>query len=169
MAKYSKKLTNRIVELLKSDTYTIVEICRMCNITPFTYHYWIKNHPEFAEVIQEAKDERMQLFVLEARKSLLKKIQGYEVEEKKTVTVDSGKKNGDGNPVPKIKEQTIIKKHIQPDTVAIIFVLTNGAPDEFKNRQFSEVTGKDGKDLIPARVLTKAEAKEFIQKLEDEF
>jgi len=32
-----------------------------------------------------------------------------------------------------------------------------------------ELTGKDGKDLIPARVLTKKEAKEFLNKLEGEY
>lgn len=33
----------------------------------------------------------------------------------------------------------------------------------------AEITGKDGKDLIPARILTKKEAVELMQKLEDEF
>lgn len=32
----------------------------------------------------------------------------------------------------------------------------------------TELTGKDGKDLIPARVLTKEEAKELLNKLDNE-
>lgn len=70
----------------------------------------------------------MQFFVAEAQKSLLKKIQGYEVEESKITYVDSGKpvvdENGKEKQKPKIKEKTIVKKHIQPDTAAIIFTLT---------------------------------------------
>ena len=33
----------------------------------------------------------------------------------------------------------------------------------------SELTGADGKDLVPARILTKEEAKEYLSKLENEF
>ncbi|MDR2652251.1 MAG: hypothetical protein LBC68_08055 [Prevotellaceae bacterium] len=148
MAKYNKKITKKIIELIKSDTYTIAEICRAVNISEVTYHYWINNYKEFAEAVETAKDEHMQMLVFEARKSLMKKIKGYEVDEKRIVTVDSGKKDETGKAIPKIKEQTTIKKHIQPDTAAIIFTLTNGAPEEFKNRQYNELTGKDGKDLF---------------------
>ena len=41
-----------------------------------------------------------------------------------------------------------MKKHIQPDTAAVIFTLTNGDPTRWRNRQTTEVTGKDGKDLF---------------------
>lgn len=33
----------------------------------------------------------------------------------------------------------------------------------------SELTGADGKDLVPARILTKEEAKEYLSKLENDF
>jgi transposase-like protein len=142
MAKFSKKTTEKIVELVKSDTYTIAEICRQVGISQRTYHLWIEEHPDFAEAIEQAKDERMQFFVIEAKKSLLKKIKGYDVVETHVTTVP-GK---DGNPV--IKEQKNVKKHIQPDTAAVIFTLTNGDPEHWRNRQSTEVTGKDGKDLF---------------------
>ena len=142
MAKFSKKTTEKIVGLIKSDTYTIAEICRQVGISQRTYHLWIEEHPDFAEAIEQAKDERMQFFVIEAKKSLLKKIKGYDVVETHVTTVP-GK---DGNPV--IKEQKNVKKHIQPDTAAVIFTLTNGDPEHWRNRQSTEVTGKDGKDLF---------------------
>ena len=84
----------------------------------------------------------MQMFVIEAKKSLLKKIRGYEVTETSVTTIP-GK---DGK--PKIKEQKTNKKHFQPDTAAIIFTLTNGDPEHWKNKQTTEMTGKDGKDLF---------------------
>lgn len=148
MAKFSKKMVDKIVGLVKSDTYTIAEICRQVGITPKTFHQWKEEHPEFGQMIVDAKDERMQFFVQEAKKSLLKKIQGYEVTETKVVTVPGKVKDEKGNPKPIIKEQTNTKKHIQADTAAIIFTLTNGDPDHWRNRQSTEVTGKDGKDLF---------------------
>lgn len=142
MAKYNKKTIDAIVGLIKSDTYTIAEVCRQIGITQKTYHQWIADHPEFAEVVEQAKEERMQSMVQEAKKSLLKKIKGYEVTETAVTTIP-GK---DGKPT--IKEQKTTKKHIQPDTAAIIFTLTNGDPEHWRNRQSTEVTGKDGKDLF---------------------
>lgn len=148
MAKFSKKTVEKIVGLIKSDTYTIAEICLQVGITPKTYHQWVNDYPDFADAIEQAKDERMQKMVIEAKKSLMKKIQGYDVTETKVVTVPGTKEDEKGNPKPIIKEQTTTKKHIQPDTAAIIFTLTNGDPTRWRNRQTTEVTGKDGKDLF---------------------
>lgn len=142
MAKYGKKTVERIVGLIKSDTFTIAEICRQVGITPKTYHQWMNDYPDFAKAIEEAKAERVQMFVIEAKKSLLKKIQGYDITETSVTTIPN--KNGE----PKIKEQKTVKKHIHPDTAAIIFTLTNGDPEHWKNRQATEVTGKNGKDLF---------------------
>ena len=155
MAKFSKKTVEKIVGLVKSDTFTIAEICRQVGITPKTFHQWRNDYPDFAEAIEGAHEERMQLFVQEAKKSLMKKIQGYDVTETKVVTIPGKQKDESGKPKPVIKEQTTTKKHIQADTAAIIFTLTNGDPDHWRNRQSTEVTGKDGKDL-------------FLQKTDDE-
>lgn len=144
MAKYSKKVVERIVGLVKSDTYTIAEICQQVGISQATFHRWQEEHEDFALAIEEARESRMQFFVQEAKKSLLKKIQGYDVTETKVVTVPN--KNDPNRPT--IKEQTTTKKHFQPDTVAIIFTLTNGDPAHWRNRQTTEVTGKDGKELF---------------------
>lgn len=164
MGKYNKKIVSRIVELVKADTYTIAEICRMVGITPKSYHEWMNEHEEFAQAIQDAKDERMQTMVLEAKKSLMKKIKGYEVTETKVVTIPGKKKDANGNPQPEIKEQTTTKKHIQADTAAIIFTLTNGDPEHWRNRQTTEVTGKDGKDLFATK--TDEELDTIIQDLQ---
>lgn len=142
MAKYNKKTIEQIAQLIRSDTYTIAEVCRQVGITQKTYHQWIAEHPEFVEAVELAKAELMQNLVKEAKKSLLKKIRGYEATETAVTTIP----DKDGN--PKIKEQKTYKKHIQPDTAAIIFTLTNGDPEHWKNKQSTEVTGKDGKDLF---------------------
>ena len=168
MAKFSKKTVEKIVGLIKSDTYTIAEICRQVGITPKTYHQWVNDYPDFADAIEQAKDERMQAMVIEAKKSLMKKIQGYDVTETKVVTVPGTKKDEKGNPKPIIKEQTTTKKHIQADTAANIFTLTNGDPEHWRNRQTTEVTGKDGKDLFASKTDEElaAEIEELQRKLE---
>nr|DAO06526.1 MAG TPA: terminase small subunit [Caudoviricetes sp.] len=160
MAKYNRKVVERIIGLLKSDSYTIAEICQQVGISPATYHRWQDEHEDFRQMIDEAHDARMQFFVLEAKKSLLKKIQGYEVTETKVVTVPT---KGDPSK-PTIKEQTTQKKHVAPDTAAVIFTLTNGDPSRWRNRQTTEVTGKDGKDLFKS--LSDEELDKQIKELE---
>lgn len=162
MAKYSKRILKKITDLIKSDSYTIAEICVNVGISESCYYNWQATIVEFGDSIQKAKDEFIKKNLVECEKSLVKIIKGYEYEEKKTVTID------DGAGKPKIKEQTITKKVISPNLGAIIHFQTNKDPNNWKNRQSSELTGKDGKELIPARVLTKKEAQELLSQLEDE-
>jgi transposase-like protein len=144
MAKYSKKIVDSICKLIKSDSYTIAEVCSQVGINQDTYFVWKREKPEFSEAVKKAEDERRAFFALEAKKSLLKKIQGYEVDETKTVYVDDKK---EGLSKPKIKEKTITKKYIQPDTAAIIFTLTNCDSENWKNRQSNEVKIADSVEV----------------------
>ncbi len=170
MAKYTKKMVDRIVEFVKTDTFTVAEICVKVGISRRVWYQWVDEHPEFAQALEDAARERLDKLVLEAKKSLMKKVKGYDAQETKVTTVPSGKLDVDGKtPIPKIKEQITTTKHVAPDTGAIIFVLTNGDPEHFKNRQNAELTGANGEPLIkPARILTKKEAKEFMKQLEDD-
>lgn len=152
---YSKKLVRKITDLIRSDSYTITEICDIVNISRASYYNWLDIKEGFAEAIEKAHDARMETFVAEAKKSLLKKVTGYTVQEKQIITVPSKEKDKNGKSKPRIKEQKITDKHYQPDTASIIFTLTNGDPERWRNRQHSEVTGKDGKDLIPETDLSR--------------
>ncbi len=148
MKKYSKKVAERILAMIRADTYTITEVCNNVGISRQTFYRWQTDNPEFAQAVEDANNELLDKMNVEAKKSLMKKIQGYEVTETKVVTVPGKGKDERGNPKPVIKEQTTTKKHIQPDTAAIIFTLTNCDPDNWKNRHSSEITGKNGKDLF---------------------
>lgn len=150
MKKYNSKKADQIVELFRTDTYTVFEICRIVKISKSTLYRWMSEYPDFAQAIEDAKDERAQILVVAAKKSLRRKIEGYDVTETRVVTVPHKEKDKDGKTIekPRIKEQITTKKHIQPDTAAIIFTLTNGDPDHWRNRQSTEVTGKDGQDLF---------------------
>lgn len=129
MAKYSKKIVKKITDLIKADSYTVAEICSLSGISESTFYEWQASKAEFSESLSRAREQFDEVIIKEAKNSLRKKVNGYEVDEKKTVYVN-GK---DGKAA--IKEQTIIRKHFQPDTEAIKFVLTNKATDEYKNRQ----------------------------------
>jgi hypothetical protein len=139
-SKYRKSIADRICELIRSDTYTIREICKTVNIGIETYYEWKKAFPEFSESIKRALDERDLKFVNEARKSLLKKLTGYRETEEKTTYVISQ----DGTPT--VKERTEQAKYFQPDTVAIIFTLCN--KDGWTNKYAAEVSGKGGENLF---------------------
>ena len=145
MAKYNKRIVKRITDLIKADSYTISEICSLSGIDEATYYRWKNDKSDFCEAVEKARKQFDDILVKEAKNSLRKLVQGYDVEERKTVYVENQK---DNQGKPKIKEQTVTKKHYQPSVPAVIFALTNKAPEEYKNRQFSELVGKDGKDLF---------------------
>jgi len=139
--KYDKEIVEKICLLIQTDSYTIAEICQQVSINQDTYFDWLKKKPEFSDAIKKAKGEFNDFLLAECKKSLVKKIQGYTVQEVKSVTVDTRKLDDDGNPIYKQKEKTVIDKHFQPDTAAIIFTLCNRDPDNWKNRQENNVTG----------------------------
>ena len=146
MAKYSKKIVKRITDLIKKDSYTIAEICANVGISERCFYEWQKENAEFAENISRAREQFDEIIVKEAKNSLRKLVNGYEVEEKTVIYVES--KGQDGASKPKIKEQKVVKKHFQPNPHSVEFVLTNKAQGEYKNRQTNELTGKDGKELF---------------------
>lgn len=131
--KYTPELVTRICGLLEKDTYTVSELCESVGIDESTFYRWKNDKNEFCEAIKKAEERRLGFFVVEAKRSLLKKIQGYEVKETQIVSIPGVDEKG--NPKQIIKEKKTIKKHIQPDTTAIIFALTNLDPEHWKNRQ----------------------------------
>ena len=148
MAKYSKKIAQKIFSLIEKDSYTIAEICAKVGISERCYYYWISEFAEFADGVARARDTFTETKLVECERSLDRLINGYDYEEVKTVMIDSGKPGPDGKTTPKIKERTVTKKHIIPSLPAIIHFQTNRDPENWKNRQTNELTGKGGKDLF---------------------
>ena len=144
MAKYNKKIVDCICELIATDSYTVAEICKTVRISKETYYTWLKGKPDFSDSIKKAEDQFNDLVVVEAKRSLIKLVKGYTVQEKKTVTTDTGKKDEAGKPIVKIKEHSVVDKHYQPNTAAVIFTLTNRDPDNWKNKQEQKLSGEIG-------------------------
>ena len=148
MPKFNKKRVQHICALIKKDSYTVAELCSLSGISERTYYNWMRNNLQFLQSIKGAREEFDQMLVVVAKRSMVKKIKGYTVQEKKVVYADSHKPGVNGQPVPKIKEYVVIDKFIPPDTGMIIFVLCNTEPKIWKNYRRTELTGKDGKDLF---------------------
>jgi transposase-like protein len=156
--KYSKAIVKKIVSLIEQDTYTILEICSSVGISRETYHTWIKEKPDFSDSIKRARGNFEGKVLKECEKSLVKLITGYEIEETKTVAIDDGKGKA------KIKEKTVTKKFVNPSLGAIIHYQTNRDPENWKNRQSLEHTGKDGD---PLGLIIQVSSKEQKALLED--
>lgn len=161
MKKVDKNTLENIIALFRSDTYTVVEVCRIVGISTRTFYLWQKDNQEFAQAIQDAKEELKQRIICEAKRSLLRKVKGCITIEKKTITITSKEVDGNGHPKSQIKRYIIIEKHIPPDLTAIIFALTNLDPNNWRNKFSNEVTNGDDKNLIPARHLTKKEVSDL--------
>lgn len=158
MAKYSKKLAHKIYSLIEKDSYTIAEICANVGISERCYYDWRSKIAEFADGLTRAREDFVEARLVDCEKSLVKLINGYDYEEKKTIMV----KNSKGEPA--IKEQTITKKHIAPSLPAIIHFQTNKDPENWKNKQTNELTGRGGKDLFEG--VSNEELEERIVELE---
>lgn len=144
MAKYNKKIVEHICDLISVDSYTIAEICKTVGISERTYYEWQSKNAEFADAIKKAQDKFDELIVVEAKKSLVKMIRGYTVQEKRTVTADTGKKDDNGKAIVRVKEHSVTDKHYQPVPAAVIFALTNRDPDNWKNRQDTNIKADVG-------------------------
>ena len=76
--KYTPKIVERICELVAKDTYSVPELCRAVGIDEATFYRWKNDKSEFCEALEKAEDKRLAFFATEAKRSLLKKIQGKE-------------------------------------------------------------------------------------------
>lgn len=116
------------------------EIADFFHVSESTLNLWKLEHPAFSESLKlgkDAADDRVE-------KSLYRRALGYSHE---AVKIFADPKTGAEQIVP-------FTEHYPPDTTAAIFWLKNRKPAEWRDRQ--ELTGANGKDLIPAE-LTDAE------------
>jgi len=163
-SKYTPELVERICELIRSDSYIIAEICAKVGISESLFYEWKNSKVEFLEAIKKAKEDFRDLCCVEAQRSLIKRIRGYDVEEERIV-YSGTEKNEDGKRKLKVKERVVTKKHVASSDALIIFTLTNRDPDNWRNQQYTEMTGRGGKDFIPEGGLMQGVTKEELVEL----
>ncbi|WP_185155679.1 phBC6A51 family helix-turn-helix protein [Dysgonomonas sp. 521] len=119
MAKYTEKLTDKIVSLIEEDTYTVAEICNHLKITRKSFYEWKEKKPEFREAVNKAIERRNETLGIIARNSLKRKLEGYTLTEVRTTYIPDK-----DNPDKLILKSRIVKeKEYAPDTHAIRLTL----------------------------------------------
>lgn len=143
--KYDDETIKSLIESLKNGD-TVEKAVAKAGITKTTFYEWLQDpdKADFADAIKNAKSEFKKTIVDRLQKSLWDKALGFSYEEMKTEYIRDPKTSH-----IVVKNQSVTKKRYPPDTAALIFALTNLAPDEWKNRQNIEATGANGRDLMP--------------------
>lgn len=112
------------------------EIADFFKVDVATIYRWKADNEQFCDALKvgkEAADSRVE-------RSLYQKALGYSHD---AVKIFADPKTGAEQIVP-------YTEHYAPDTTAAIFWLKNRKPAEWRDRQ--ELTGADGKDLIPEQL-----------------
>ena len=110
----------KLVEKWARDGATDLDIAKRLGIGETTLYKYKKLYPEFAKALVRGKE----VVDTEVENSLLKRALGYEAEETTEELIN-------GNLV--ITKR--VKKHISPDTTAMIFWLKNRLPGIWRNKE----------------------------------
>lgn len=137
--KYTPERVERICKGI-SEGRTEKDSCFAAGISVSQFHFWLNAKPEFAEAVKRAKQQYQDWFdnhlLEDAERGLLRLVCGEEY------TVTTTEYENDGTGQPRIKKQKTENKKILPNVTAIIFALTNRAPEKWKNRLSQDVNGK---------------------------
>lgn len=133
MAKYNKEMLRACADwvrengLIEYGGATLRDFCKHFAIDDMTYYGWMKRS-EFSEAIKKAKEFFKSNLEKDIVKSLANAAKGYDYDQFTTEYTDVNGK-------PKIKKQVKKTIHVEPNVAAAIFLLTNIAPERWKNRQ----------------------------------
>ncbi len=150
-SKCTPELTMQVCQMI-IDGHTNKNICKAIGISEASFYAWLDpNDPqfrsEFLESVTLAREIHRKSSLDKATASLLEVALGHDAEESST-KLATDRKTGKVY----VKEKTTYHKHFEPNVQALIFFLTNRDPENWKQRQTSEITGKDGKDLIQKEI-----------------
>ena len=128
---------------------TLTDFCKAMGIEDQTYYRWL-DKVEFVEAIKKAKEAFRSTLENDIVKSLANSAKGYEYEQYTTEYTDVNGK-------PKIKKQVKKNIRVEPNVGAAIFLLTNIAPDRWKNKQDNNVKIEDEGEPIQIEIIDKRE------------
>lgn len=124
----------RLNGLMDYGGATLKSFCEAMDIDKVTYYTWCDDST-FSTAIKTAKDEFKATQEKRLVGSLMESALGYDVTE----TRNEFAADEHGN--KRIRKQVQTKKHIAPNTGAAIFLLTNIAPERWKNKMNTEHSG----------------------------
>lgn len=135
-----------IAAAMAKNGATDADIAHALGVSTKTISRWQSQHEEFCRALivpPGAPDDR-------AERGLFQRAVGYEYDEAHPIKLKEVKYE-DGKKVSETERIEIVEvsRVLPPDPAAGMRWLTNKRPDRWGYRQTHEVTGKDGKDLIP--------------------
>lgn len=130
----------KIITKAIADGKSYKQAMKAARVANSTFYKWLSDKPEFAEAIKQAEAEYNDWYnrgiVKDAKKSLKELVCGYDYEEVKTETLVNSRTGKETS-----KKTIVVKKHVAPNPVSVIFALTNRDPENWKNRQTTEIDG----------------------------
>lgn len=145
--KLTEALTARICSLIESSNPTDREICRIAELSPSSFILYKKNS-NFLERIEAAKEVYYNNMIKYAEDALTKMLKGFDTTERTTIRVNTGAiDKATGKEITKLREERVTEKFVPPSLEAVRFALTNRDGKRWSNRNSTELTGADGKDL----------------------
>jgi transcriptional regulator with XRE-family HTH domain len=120
-SKYHSTYCPRMAEIMSGAGMTEKDIAEKMGVAESTLSKWKIDHPEFAEAITRGREKPNQM----VQGALLKKALGYDAEE------FTQQRNAEGA----IVRTWMYRKHISPDTGAIVFYLINRLPDLWRDKK----------------------------------
>lgn len=112
------------IEGWAKDGLTNKQIAKNVGVSSVTFYRWIKQNDKLNETLKRGKE----VVDRQTENALLKRALGYEYEETTTMTSYDGKET-----------TKTVKKHIPPDTTAIIFWLKNRKREQWRDLNKIEI------------------------------
>lgn len=137
MAKYNQKLVKEMSDwvsengLIDYGGARLMTFLRRFGIDQRTYYRWMKE-TEFAEAIKKAKEDFKTNLETDIVLSLANAAKGYRFEQVTREYKDS-----------KEFKRTVKIVNVEPNVGAAIFLLTNLAPNKWRNKQRNEIEVSD--------------------------
>lgn len=152
MAKYNKEMIRDMSAWVRENGLMdyggarLKDFCARFGISQETYFQWMKKD-EYSECIKKAKEYFKGTLEQDIVQSLANAAKGYEYVQTQTEYKDVGGQ-------PRIVKQTKKNIRVEPNIGAGIFLLTNIAPERWKNRQKQEVEVTDNEWVGALKQLT---------------
>ena len=140
MAKFNEETIQKCVDwvcengLIDYGGAKIIDFCNVMGIGKSTYYRWMENET-FGNAIKKAKEDFKNGLERNVVSSLARSAIGYEYEQVSSEYYMEGKKK-------KLKKEVRKNVRVEPNVGAGIFLLTNLAPDRWKNKQNTEHSGE---------------------------
>ncbi|MBF0647286.1 helix-turn-helix domain-containing protein [Dysgonomonas sp. GY75] len=118
MTKYNTELTEKIVNLIEDEFFTVSQVCKATGISRETFYCWMNTKGDFRREVEQAVAHREAELMTMVQASLRKKLEGYYTTVEKDIYVSD---EHTGKII--FKQKTITKKECPPDLRTIKMLL----------------------------------------------